>query len=222
MSPRIAIVVGMKSEARIAASGPGLTIVGGGSAARVEGLLDQAGRLDAVLSFGVVGGLAPHLRSGDLLAPEAVLSHSAVYPCHVGWARSLARRLPGAHKGALLGVDEPIRTPEHKRRLHDETRAVAVDMESHGAARFAAKHGLPFAVLRAVSDPQHRAVPAAALAGFKADGSADVFAVLAALVRSPGQTASLVRTARDARAAFDALLGGRRLLGSLFGFDQIA
>lgn len=221
--PRIAIVVGMKAEARLAGAG-GLVVVGGGSSARVEAGLAQfhaAKPLQAVLSFGVAGGLAPGLRPGDLVAPAAVLSGSTAFACHQGWTRHLARSASKVGLGPLLGVDEPIHAPERKRRLHKQTGAVAVDMELHGAARFAYANNLPFAVFRAISDPRDRAIPSAALAGFKPDGSTDVWAVLAALARNPGQTAALIATARDAKAAFDALLGGRRRLGSLFGFDQL-
>jgi hypothetical protein len=112
-------------------------------------------------------------------------------------------------------------TVEHKRRLHRDHGALAVDMESHGAARFAASYGLPFAALRAIADPQRRAVPEVAIAGFKPDGSADVLAVLRALSRRPGQLGGLIRTAFDARAGMAALLGSRRLVGSFFGFEDI-
>lgn len=226
--PRIAIVVGMKSEARIAAVGPDLTIVGAGSAAQVEAGLARAhqqakaqGRpLQAVLSFGVAGALAPHLRPGDLLLPYAVHAGPKFYSCHAGWIARLSRALPHAHSGGLVGADEPIMTPDHKRRLHRTYGALAVDMESHGAARFANDHDLPFAALRAIADPQRRAIPQAAVAGFRPDGSADVVAVLGALARSPGQLGGLIKTAFDARAGFAALLGSRRVLGSFFGFDD--
>lgn len=228
VSPRIAIVVGMKSEARIAAAGADLTIIGGGSAAQVEHGLARAhhrakadGRpLHGVLSFGIAGALAPHLRPGDILLPHAVHVGAKSYLCHAGWTGKLSRHLPHAHGGALLGVDQPILTPEHKRRLHGAHGALAVDMESHGAARFAAANGLPFAALRAIADPQGRAIPAAAMAGFKPDGTADILAVLAALARSPGQLGGLIRTAFDARAGMAALLGSRRTLGNFFGFDD--
>ncbi|HUO55058.1 MAG TPA: phosphorylase [Rhodoblastus sp.] len=218
---RIAVVVGMTSEARVAAVGPDLTIVGGGSAARVEELLAAVGPLDAVLSFGLAGGLDSGLRPGDLVAAHEVVSAEGAFSCHPGWARHLARSLAGARDGVLLGVDAPILTPHDKARLLRETGALAVDMESHGAARFAYAKGLPFAVLRAISDPQQRAIPPAALAGFRPDGSADAGAVLAALARSPGQLPALIRTALDARAAMAALFRGRRRLGALFGFDQV-
>jgi hopanoid-associated phosphorylase len=228
--PRIAIVVGMKAEGRIANVGPDLTIVGGGSAAQVEARLNVAmnrakaqGRpLTGVLSFGVAGGLASNLRPGDIVLPHAIHVESDAYVCHRGWVASLARRLPGAHLGAMVGVDAMIGTPEVKLRLHKTHEALAADMESHGAARFARAHGLPFAAVRAIADPQHRALPSAALVGLKQDGSPDLAAVLKALARRPSQLRGLIQVAFDARAGMNALLGSRRLLGAHFGFDDLA
>jgi hopanoid-associated phosphorylase len=226
--PRIAIVVGMKSEGRIANVGRDLIVVGGGSASQVEAGLTRAMReaksqgrpLQGVLSFGVAGGLAANLRPGDIVLPHAVHADNHAYPCHKGWTTSLSRHLPGAHRGALAGVDAPVGTPEAKRQLHGARGALAVDMESHGAARFASKHGLPFAALRAIADPHHRTLPPAAMVGMKSDGSADLKAVLGALARRPAQLRGLIQTAFDARAGMAALLGSRRLLGAFFGFED--
>jgi hypothetical protein len=96
--------------------------------------------------------------------------------------------------------------------------AVAVDMESHVAARLAAHYGLPFAALRIIADPAERSLPAAALVGMRPDGSTDIAAVLRALGRRPSDLPALIRTALDARAAFAALHRDRRTLCALFGF----
>lgn len=226
--PRIAIVVGMRSEGRIANISRDLTIVGGGSSAQVEAGLTRAMReaksqgrpLQGILSFGVAGGLAAELRPGDIVLPQAIHAGEEAYSCHAGWQASLARQLPRAFGGALVGVDAPVGAPEAKRRLHRDVGAMAVDMESHGAARFAMSRGLPFAALRAIADPQSRALPPAALVGMKSDGSADILAVLGALARGPRQMGGLIQTALDAKAGMAALLGSRRLLGASFGFDD--
>jgi adenosylhomocysteine nucleosidase len=220
MEPRLAIVVGMTSEARVAAAP--LVLVGGGSAARVQELLEQAGPLDAVLSFGIAGGLAPGVKPGDLIVAAGVVASGEHFICDARWTASLGQKLPGARRGVLAGADEAIVSPEAKRALHQKTGALAVDMESHGAARFARAKGLPFAVLRAVADPQKRAIPVSALAGFKPDGSADVLAVLAALARRPQDLPGLIHTGLDAQKAMKSLLRCRRLLGAGFGCDDLA
>ena len=78
-------------------------------------------------------------------------------------------------------------------------------MESHLAAAAAARLGVPFAVLRAVSDAADDDLPVAAQAGFSPDGRTNIAAVLAALARRPGEFPALIRTARNAGKALAAL-----------------
>ena len=93
-------------------------------------------------------------------------------------------------------------------------------MESHLAARTAAKHNLPFAILRVVADPEERSLPPAALAGMRADGSTDTGSVLRSLARNPGQFLQLAHVAADACRAYGALLRCYRRLGPGLGlFD---
>jgi hypothetical protein len=106
--------------------------------------------------------------------------------------------------------------------LHASSGAIAVDMESHVAARFCAKHGLPLAVLRAVSDGADHALPPAAQRGMRADGSMDIGAVMRALAADPRQLPALIRTGLEAEKGFRALLRGHHLLGPTLGFREIS
>jgi succinate dehydrogenase/fumarate reductase flavoprotein subunit len=90
-------------------------------------------------------------------------------------------------------------------------------MESHIVTACAQKAGAAYAIVRAVSDPADRALPTSALAGMKTDGGANVTAVLAALARRPWELPALLRTARDAQRAFDAIASARTRLGSALG-----
>jgi hypothetical protein len=104
-----------------------------------------------------------------------------------------------------------------KRDAHAATGAIAVDMESHVAATVAARHGLPFAIARVVSDAADRSLPRAAQAGMAPDGGMDIGAVLRALVRDPRQLPALIRVGGEAETAFKALGRGRDLLGPRIG-----
>jgi len=120
----------------------------------------------------------------------------------------------------LAGVDRPVAEATAKRDLHTTTGAVAVDMESHIAARLAAAHDLPFAAFRVIVDPAQRALPPAALVALRPGGGVAVTAVLAALARQPGQIPRMMRLALDMQAAKSALLRGRRMLGPGLGFPR--
>ena len=78
-------------------------------------------------------------------------------------------------------------------------------MESRAVADVAARTGLPFAIVRAVSDTAGHALPSAALAGFGDDGEANIGAVIATLSRRPLDLFPLIRTAFRANRAIRAL-----------------
>lgn len=211
----IVAVTGLAFEARIAA-GPGVTTVaGGGNRGRLEAALEREfarGAL-AFVSFGLAGGLDEAAVPGTFIIAGAVVTPSGRKLTDAAWSAQLAQKLPGALRGDIAGVDVIVATPAEKRALRARSGACAVDMESHVVAAFAAAHGVPFAVLRVIADPVHRALAPAATQGMRPDGAIDRLAVLSSLLRKPGQLPALTRNALDARAAHRALSRGRRLLG---------
>src|ERR1700704_6513943 len=200
-------------EARIAL-GPGVSVIcnqGSHLVAAVEAAIARGAA--GVISFGIAGGLAPDLVAGDWIVGSAVRTGQETYSTDRVWARTLLEALPGAIHADIVGMDVPIAGASEKRRLHARTGAVAVDTESHIAARIAAAHRIPFAACRAFIDPAHSELPPAAVTGLRPDGTADVLAVFRSVVRQPSQIPALARTALEARTAGAALRRGRRLLG---------
>jgi adenosylhomocysteine nucleosidase len=215
---------GLKAEAYIAARSPRTkAIAGGGDAARLETLIEAAIGSDCrgILSFGLAGALGPHLRPGSSLIGREVVHANNRYRTDEAWMAHLRERLPHAAVIGIAGVDRPLVTFEQKLALFAATGAGAVDMESHVAARIAARRAIPFAVLRVVADPQSRDLPPAALAGMRSDGTMDALAVLRALGKQPGQIPQLAHIAADAVRAFWALLGCHRRVGPGFGLIDL-
>ena len=79
-------------------------------------------------------------------------------------------------------------------------------------ARVAARHHLPFAVLRAICDPAERDLPPAALVALDQAGAIGLWRVLVSLARAPQQLPGLLALARDAAAARRALLAATRAI----------
>lgn len=208
-------VTGLRREARLLA-GPGLEVIAsGGDVRRLEVMLEErAARVSGIISMGIAGALAPDLRPGQWVVAKAVLDRGQVLPADPAWTRRLTARLSGAAEGTFVGVDAMVAEKSEKAALHRATGAIAVDMESHVAARAAARHRLPFAAARVICDPAHRTLPPAARVGMRPDGGMDVLAVLRSLIGAPGQVPDLLRTAWEAERAFRALLRGHRLLGA--------
>jgi nucleoside phosphorylase len=168
----------------------------------------------------VAGGLAPDLRPGDWIVASEVIDAQTARPTHMEWSRNLLETIPEVRYGPVIGVPAPVSDPQAKRDLHARTGAIAVDMESHIVAEFAARHGMSFAVARVIVDPAHRRVPDAALIGLRPGGGTNLAAILREVLAKPAQVFPLLRIAGDAYAARSALLRLRRLLGPGFGISE--
>jgi adenosylhomocysteine nucleosidase len=218
-TPRRTVIafVGLAFEARIAA-GPGVLVVCRTAGSTLETVAAAAVRQGyrGMISFGVAGGLASHLRAGDWVVASSIREEETVRPTDATWSRKLLGKISGAIHAPIVGVNVPIAEPAKKRELYRTTGAVAVDMESHLMARVAAVHKLAFAALRVVVDPAHRIVPPAALVGMRADGRTNVWAVMRNLLARPSQLRPMARIAADAFTARAAMNRARRKLGPHF------
>jgi len=214
----IVAATGLQREARLIA-GPGIeVVVGGGDSVRLEAALDRlAGEARGFISIGLAGALAPGLRSGQWIVPDAVLADGERYPTDSLWTDRLQACLGGATRGLLLGRNEMAAEAREKAALYRATGAQTVDMESHIVARVAHRHRLSMVAARVVSDASHQTLPPAARVGMRPDGGMDLAAVLRSLMRNPFQLAALIRTGLEAEKGFRALLRGCRDLGSGLG-----
>ncbi|MGI9026892.1 MAG: phosphorylase [Burkholderiaceae bacterium] len=222
-SRTVLAVCGLAVEARLAA-GPGVRTLAGGARSRaLANAIERelAAGAAAIISFGVAGALTSDLAPGALIVASTIVGDAENFPVDAEWASALLRRLPTAIHAPLAGRDSVVADPESKSRLHIETGASAVDMESHVAACIAAEHGLPFVALRAIADPLARALPQAALIAMRFDGGVDLRAVMQSVARRPHQLPQLLRIALDMRRALSALARGRRLLGDRLGYADL-
>jgi hopanoid-associated phosphorylase len=214
----VVAVTSVAWEASVA-RGPGVSVVLCSQSRQLAAKLKAAIAHGAsgIISFGIAGGLAPHLVAGDCVIAATVKTDTEVLPTDRAWAMTLLQAIPNAVYADIAGVDALLMDPSDKSRVRRQTGAVVADMESHIAARVAQAHGIPFAACRVVIDSAHRALPPAAAVGLREDGSPDVSAVLRSLLRRPAQLGDLLRTARDARVAENALRRARRELGAGLG-----
>jgi adenosylhomocysteine nucleosidase len=194
---RVGVVTGLAMEARIVAKAanegghhrPHLKIAGPGAPsaqATVDRLIAEGA--EAILSFGLAGGLDPSIPPGALIVPEGVL-----LPDHDGlkvietdrrWRNRLVNLLSSGsevREDPLLCSLEPVLGVADKARLHQDSEAGAVDMESALIARAAAKRGVPFLALRAVSDCAATAIPAAAASAMTKGGRLNIWPIIVAL-----------------------------------------
>jgi hopanoid-associated phosphorylase len=219
----ILIATGLKREAQIL-GGPGLKASpGGGRSAGLEAaLLAAAEGAEAIVSLGIGGALASGLQPGDWVVATEILADGLSAPTDAAWTAAIAERVAAARTGAILGSEVMLTRATDKADAHRRTGALAIDMESHVAARLAGRLGLPFAAARVVSDAADRDLPDAVKVGMTPEGGMALGAVLWALARRPAQLPALIRAGREAQIAFRALSDGRHLLGPRIGLPDLA
>jgi hopanoid-associated phosphorylase len=211
----ILAVTGLTREAEIAGTDGVVAVAGGGDGAGLMRKLEALhGDITGVISIGLAGGLSPLLKVGDVVIADQIFFGAEKWRCDNLWRVALAARLPGAHQGALTGSGTILENAASKAALYDATGALAVDMESQVAARFAASRGLKLAGLRIISDDAAHVLPPAALVAMQPDGGIALGRVLWSVVKNPLQIPALIRTGRASGKAFAELLRCRDLCGS--------
>jgi hypothetical protein len=177
-----------------------------------------------VISVGIAGGLDPSLVPGDVIVATGIAAPDRRHAASPIVAQRLAARLSSHPKRVILadlaGVESAVMSPGEKHALRINTGALAVDMESHVAAAFAALHGLPFAAVRVVCDPAHRALPDLVSTALRPDGELCLSSVIRSLWQRPLQLLAMPSLAHDAAEGFRALRRCRELLGYGFGMHD--
>ena len=199
----IGVVVGLAAEARVAQGwGVPVEVGGGDEAGAARAAARLAGAVRGLVSFGLAGGLDPALQAGDLVVPGRVVDGDAAWRTDA-W---LSAALGGCTGHVLRGGGAVLATVAQKQAAR-AAGADAVDLESAAVARVAARHGLPFAVLRAVCDEAGRDLPLAALVALGPAGRIGGLRVLGAVARRPWEVPALIGLGRDAARARAALVG---------------
>jgi len=193
----IEFISALESEARtLSEAGVPVTVCGVGgerAAAATERLLRRGPQ--AVVSWGIAGGLDPALPAGALFRPAEIVDERG---------RSWQTATPGA-RGRLLTTAQPIIRPNDKRSAWQATHARAADMESAAIARVCSDHGVAVLVVRAIGDPASRRLPDWIGRMVDVDGRARARAALAAGLRHPTDLPALCLCAWDLRRALRSL-----------------
>jgi nucleoside phosphorylase len=213
------VVTGTHREGALVA-GPDVTVLaGGGDSARLAEDLARLGpHACGIISFGTCGGLIQGLRLGDMVIGDR-LTGALARDCDPAWVQALARVLPQARIGTVFADGTLLATAAAKASAAT-TGAIIADMESHLAGEVAARHDLPFAILRCVSDLADAALPPAVAVAMRPDGGLALAAVMGSILRQPGQLPGLIRTGIGFGQAFAALQAATRVVGTRAGFDQ--
>lgn len=217
----IILATGFTREVRTVEAPGIVAVAGGGVAEKLEERLHAAAGEGAagIVSFGLTGGLADGLKIGDWVVGSRITG-AIDHECDPAWRDAIAARLPGARIGGFFADGRMIDTIAEKRALGVDHDALAVDMESHVAARVAKAYSLPFAIVRIISDEVDHLLPHAITVSMRADGGFDRTRMRASLAAEPGQMRDVVQTMAQFSTGFRGLRRGARAMGERVAFPH--
>ena len=190
---------------------------GHGNSARACERIVRSVRPQLLILCGFAGALRPGMHPGDLvisthvsgigadgnLLPEPLV---ADLECTRA-ACDLMQAHSGMHIGTLFSAPRVLLTAQEKADCAAISSADAVDMETAAAASIAARLGVPWVSVRAITDDVNTDMPLDfnLLAG--SDGNTDIGLLLKALARKPSAIPGLIRLGKNAGSAGKALAG---------------
>ena len=202
VAARILIVTAIREELA-AFSGkrlpPGVVaaVTGDGprKAARAVAALCARYRPALLIGAGVAGGLTPDLGVGDLVVGHRVLDENGETPWPNGVLVVTAAAKPGAQQGTLLTLDRPLVSAAEKEEWASRVGPppATVDMESAAWARAADAAGVPFLIVRIVSDTAEDELPGYLSKCMDSEGGIRRSAVALAALRHPRSIPQLRR-----------------------------
>lgn len=195
---------------RVACSGVGMV-----KAAHSAEEMDLSS-LQCLVVCGFGGGLRPDIAPGDLVLADTVLDIPADAPITcmdsplLATAESFRTFLQSKptqsdktshqpatqirlHRGTLATGNRILVTRAEKKSLWEQTGAIAVDMETAGAIRVAARHNVPWLAVRAISDSANEDMPLDFNTLANANGDPDIGRVILVTLTHPWKIPALIR-----------------------------
>ena len=227
---RIGIITGVRREADCLA---GLDLDGEAVDIRVAGAdpqratelaFDAAAKgAKGLLSFGLCGALDPDLPAASILLPSRVIAAGGrALTCDPDWTGRLAEALGDMVTQAdvtLAHTTVIVAGPRRKSVLRANTGAAAVDMESYAVGQAARKAGVPFAIIRAVSDTAETRLPEWTDEIVSSSGGTNGLRLLKNLATHPGDFGKLLALGRGSTRALKRLRAVADRLGTGFAFE---
>ena len=180
-------------EVRIAVTGDGARNARAGAEALLAG-----GPVAALLVLGVSGALTPALATADLVVAARVRDEEGRAHDAVGAQVAALAQATGGRPGLVMSARKIADTLQEKQRLarlaatEADGRPAVVDLESAAYVGAAERAGVPWIVLRAVSDTAGEALPAILNRSADASGSVRRGRVLRGLFGDPGALPQLL------------------------------
>lgn len=194
------------------------------NAARTAGLLIEQGAR-RLLSWGCAAALEPKLQPGDLVLADSLYARDKKrIHCDPDWIEQTARILRHIEQlriGGLACSASIVSTHTDKQTLYEQTRAIAVDMESYAVAETARRAAIPCIALKAVADPAATDLPEAVVHALNPQGEIDKIRLFGHILTHPFELPGLIALGKQFYTARNSLKLISHYLDKISSFNPI-
>ncbi len=149
-----------------------------------------------LISWGCAAALDETLKPGDLVLADTLIdaegAQISINPDWHGYTQNLLSTTLKVHVGSLAESKGIVAASQDKKQLHNQTGAVALDMETIAIAKVAKQHQLPFLAIRAIADPVSMNLPKAINHSLNNEGDVVLSKLLLFIALHPAELPGLI------------------------------
>ncbi|MCX7102133.1 MAG: phosphorylase [Methylobacter sp.] len=160
-------------------------------------LIEQGAK--QLISWGCAGALSQTLQPGNLVLADSLIDSNDCTDLNFcvssDWhkhAETLLSDFITFQSGKLLESCTIVEKVADKNRLHSQSGAVALDMESIAIAKVARENNLPFLAIRVIADPADMDLPRAINHSLDKEGDIILVKLLLFIIRHPSELPGLI------------------------------
>jgi len=179
-----------------------------------------------IVSWGCAAALSPDLKPGDFVLPKQLQTENKqLLSIDSDWLENTSKQLLALTPISGLLVESSVIVAEStaKKAIHQQSQAIALDMESIAVAQIAIEHKIPALVIRCIADPVEMSLPRAVSYALNEQGDVILTKLLWFLLTHPSELPGLIKLGLHFNAAKNKLKLIAKQLDIITGFEsQIA
>ncbi len=184
-------------------------------------LIDQGA--ERLVSWGCAAALAAELKPGDLILPQQLISaNQQLLPLNSPWLEHVSKSLSKLKPQLETLIESPIIVAEtaDKKAIYQQSKAVALDMESVAIGKVADEKQIPMLVIRTIADPVEMSLPKAVSHSLNSEGDIVLTKLFGYLLSHPSELSGLIKLGLHFKAAKNKLKLVAKQLDIIVGFGQ--
>ncbi|MFK5950808.1 MAG: phosphorylase [Methylococcales bacterium] len=192
------------------------------NAAKASELVIKKGA-NRLISWGCAAALSPDLKPGDLVLPKQLLTENQqLLSIDSAWLQNTTQQLASLSPNSGLLSESTVIVAESsaKQAIYQQSKAVALDMESIAVAQTAIQHKIPSLVIRCIADPVEMSLPKAVNYALNNQGDVILSKLLWFLLTHPAELPGLINLGLHFNAAKNKLKLVAKQLDIIVGFES--